>query len=111
MTFAAQGSTTVESGFRRTLAGSVIGAVLEWYEFAVYGALAATVFAEQFFPKSAPHTGILLAFGTQAGGFIARPLGGIFFGHLGDRIGRKPMLVATYMTLALATAGIGLLPT
>jgi MFS family permease len=101
----------VEAGFRRTLAGSVVGAVLEWYEFAVYGALAATVFASQFFPASAPHTGILLAFGTQAVGFVARPLGGIFFGHLGDRIGRKPMLVATYMTLALATAGIGLLPT
>ena len=101
----------VEAGFRRTLAGSVVGAVLEWYEFAVYGALAATVFAGQFFPASAPHTGILLAFGTQAVGFVARPLGGIFFGHLGDRIGRKPMLVATYMTLALATAGIGLLPT
>ena len=101
----------VEAGFRRTLAGSVIGAVLEWYEFAVYGALAATVFAGQFFPASAPHTGILLAFGTQAVGFAARPLGGIFFGHLGDRIGRKPMLVATYMTLALATAGIGVLPT
>jgi MFS family permease len=104
-------SSGVEAGFRRTLAGSVVGAVLEWYEFAVYGALAATVFAEQFFPASAPQAGILLAFGTQAVGFVARPLGGIFFGHLGDRIGRKPMLIATYMTLALATAGIGVLPT
>jgi MFS family permease len=103
--------TDVEAGFRRTLAGSVVGAVLEWYEFAVYGALAATVFGGQFFPASAPHTGILLAFGTQAVGFVARPLGGLFFGHLGDRVGRKPMLVATYVTLALATAGIGLLPT
>jgi MFS family permease len=99
------------AAFGRTLAGSLIGAVLEWYEFAVYGALAATVFAEQFFPAAEPHTGVLLAFGTQAVGFIARPLGGIFFGHLGDRIGRKPMLLATYVTLALATAGIGLLPT
>jgi MFS family permease len=97
--------------FRRTLAGSMVGAVLEWYEFAVYGALAAPVFAAQFFPSAAPYTGVLLAFGTQAVGFIARPLGGIVFGHLGDRIGRKPMLIATYITLGLATSGIGLLPT
>ncbi len=96
--------------FRRTLAGSMVGAVLEWYEFAVYGALAASVFAQQFFPSSAPHSALLLAFGTQAVGFVARPLGGIVFGQLGDRIGRKPMLIATYVTLALATAGIGLLP-
>jgi MFS family permease len=100
-----------EYAFGRTLAGSLVGAVLEWYEFAVYGALAATVFAEQFFPAAAPGTGVLLAFGTQAVGFVARPLGGVFFGHLGDRVGRKPMLIATYVTLALATAGIGLLPT
>jgi MFS family permease len=99
-----------DSGFGRALAGSMAGAVLEWYEFAVYGTLAATVFASQFFPESTPHTGVLLAFGTQAVGFVARPLGGIFFGHLGDQIGRKPMLVSTYVTLALATAGIGLLP-
>ena len=98
------------SGFGRALAGSMAGAVLEWYEFAVYGTLAATVFASQFFPESTPHTGVLLAFGTQAVGFVARPLGGIFFGHLGDQVGRKPMLVSTYVTLALATAGIGLLP-
>jgi MFS family permease len=96
--------------FGRTLAGSMVGAVLEWYDFAIYSALAATVFAEQFFPVAVPHTGVLLAFGTQAVGFVARPLGGIFFGHFGDRHGRQPMLVATYMTLALATAGIGLLP-
>jgi MFS family permease len=106
-----QGDHTTDVGaFGRTLAGSMVGAVLEWYDFAVYSALAATVFAEQFFPESAPHTRVLLAFGTQAVGFVARPLGGIFFGHLGDRIGRKPMLVATYVTLALATAGMGLLP-
>ena len=101
---------TSGTGFRRTLAGSMIGAVVEWYDFALYGALAASVFAEQFFPATVAHTGILLAFGTQAAGFVARPLGGIFFGHLGDKVGRKPMLVASYVTLALATAGIGLLP-
>jgi MFS family permease len=99
------------AGFGRTLAGSMAGAVLEWYEFAVYGALAASVFAEQYFPRAAPHTGVLLAFGTQAVGFLARPLGGIVFGHLGDKLGRKPMLIATYVTLAIATAGIGVLPT
>lgn len=97
-------------GFKRALAGSMVGAVLEWYDFAIYGALAASIFAGQFFPESAPYTGTLLALGTQAVGFIARPLGAIFFGHLGDRVGRKPMLIATYLILALATAMIGLLP-
>jgi MFS family permease len=99
-----------DSGFRRALAGSMAGAVIEWYDFAFYGALAATVFAKQFFPEPAAHTGVLLAFGTQAVGFIARPLGGIVFGHLGDKLGRKPMLVATYIILTRATAGISLLP-
>jgi MFS family permease len=99
------------TAFRRALAGSMAGAVLEWYEFSVYGALAGTVFAQQFFPSAVSHTALLLAFGTQAVGFVARPVGGVVFGHLGDKIGRKPMLVATYITLAIATAGIGLLPT
>jgi len=58
-------------GFHRAVAANVIGAVLEWYEFAVYGALAGTVFSRQFFPESTPHTGVLLAFGTQAVGFLA----------------------------------------
>ena len=58
-------------GFKRALAGSMVGAVLEWYDFAIYGALAASIFAGQFFPESAPYTGTLLALGTQAVGFIA----------------------------------------
>lgn len=103
--------TPEAKGFKRALTGSMAGAVLEWYDFAVYGALAATVFAGQYFPDSSPHVGVLLAFGTQAGGFLARPLGGMFFGHLTDKIGRKPILIATYVTLAIATACIGLLPT
>lgn len=109
-------TTTVDNApsnpttFRRVLSGSMVGAVLEWYDFAVYGALAATVFAEQFFPNSSPHTGILLAFGTQAIGFVARPLGGVVFGHLGDVKGRKFTLVITYVILGLATAMIGFLP-
>lgn len=96
--------------FRRALTGSMVGAVLEWYDFVVYGMLAATVFAGQFFPQADPTVGLMLAFGTQAIGFLARPLGGIVFGHLGDRIGRKPTLILTYTVLGIATAAIGLLP-
>ncbi|MFV0462930.1 MAG: MFS transporter [Nostocoides sp.] len=99
-----------EARFRRVLSGSMVGAVLEWYDFVVYGMLAATVFAGQFFPKEDARVGLMLAFGTQAVGFAARPLGGIAFGHLGDKIGRKPTLIVTYIVLGLATASIGFLP-
>lgn len=88
----------------------MVGAVLEWYDFVVYGTLAATVFAGQFFPGTDPTVGLILAFGTQAIGFVARPLGGIVFGHLGDKFGRKPILILTYIVLGIATAAIGLLP-
>lgn len=99
-----------DTRFRRALHGSMVGAVLEWYDFVVYGMLAATVFAGQFFPKEDPKVGLMLAFGTQAIGFAARPLGGIAFGHLGDKIGRKPTLIVTYIVLGLATTAIGFLP-
>jgi len=98
-------------GFRRVLAGSMAGAVLEWYDFAIYGILAATVLGPLFFPGDDPVAKLLLALATQGLGFVARPLGGIVFGHLGDRYGRKPILVATFLLLGASTAAVGLLPT
>ncbi|WP_026454258.1 MFS transporter [Saccharomonospora iraqiensis] len=99
------------SGFRRVLAGSMAGAVLEWYDFAIYGILAATVLGPLFFPGEGEIMKLLMALATQGIGFVARPLGGIVFGHLGDKFGRKPMLVTTFLLLGLSTAAIGLLPT
>ncbi|MFD2395772.1 MFS transporter [Prauserella oleivorans] len=87
------------------------GAVLEWYDFAIYGVLAATVLGPLFFPGDSGIVQLLMALATQGIGFIARPLGGIVFGHLGDKFGRKPMLVATFLLLGTSTAAIGLLPT
>lgn len=102
---------TPPRGFGRVMTGSMVGAVLEWYDFAVYGILAATVLGPLFFASKDPVVGILAALATQGIGFVARPLGGIVFGHLGDRFGRKPMLVTTFLVLGLSTAAIGLLPT
>ncbi|EID53530.1 MFS transporter [Saccharomonospora xinjiangensis] len=102
---------TAPSGFRRVLTGSMAGAILEWYDFAIYGVLAATVLGPLFFPGEDGITKLLLALATQGLGFVARPLGGIVFGHLGDRFGRKPMLVVTFLLLGTATAAIGVLPT
>ncbi|MGV8875339.1 MAG: MFS transporter [Rhodococcus sp. (in: high G+C Gram-positive bacteria)] len=100
-----------DRGFRRVLAGGMAGAVLEWYDFAIYGILAATVLGPLFFPGSDGTVKLLLALATQGLGFVARPLGGIVFGHLGDKFGRKPMLVVTFLLLGVSTATIGLLPT
>jgi MFS family permease len=109
------GSTVTDqppkSGFKRVLTGSMAGAVLEWYDFAIYGILAATVLGPLFFPGDSGVAKLLLALATQGLGFVARPLGGIVFGHLGDKFGRKPMLVITFLMLGTATAAIGLLPT
>ncbi len=99
------------SSFKRVLTGSMAGAVLEWYDFAIYGILAATVLGPLFFPGDSGVAKLLLALATQGLGFVARPLGGIVFGHLGDKYGRKPMLVTTFILLGTATAAIGLLPT
>jgi metabolite-proton symporter len=90
---------------------SLIGTAVEWYDFFLYGSAAALVFGTLFFPKSDPVTATLLAFGTYALGFVARPLGGIVFGHYGDRVGRKKMLVVSLMMMGVATIAIGLLPT
>src|SRR6185312_14178791 len=90
---------------------SCLGTVIEWYDFLVYATAAALIFNKQFFPTLDPLTGTLAALGTYAVGFLARPLGGALFGHFGDRLGRKSMLVLTLFIMGLSTFCIGLLPT
>jgi len=99
-----------QSRLRVILAASV-GSALEWYDFFLYGTAAALVFGELFFPKSDPVVGTLLAFLTFGVGFVVRPIGGILFGIMGDRYGRKPVLVATLLMIGIGTTLIGLLPT
>src|SRR5881394_2517168 len=95
---------------RRVMMASAVGSALEWYDFFIYGTAAALVFSDLFFPKFEPTTGLLLSFATFGVGFFARPFGGMVFGHLGDRIGRKPMLVVTLLLVGVATFLIGLVP-
>ena len=96
---------------RKVVAASFIGTTIEWYDFFLYGTAAALVFNELFFPEAEPLVGTLLAFSTYAVGFAARPIGGIVFGHFGDRIGRKSMLVLSLLIMGIATVLIGCLPT
>src|SRR5687768_3906802 len=96
---------------RKVVLASFIGTTIEWYDFFLYGTAAALVFNRLFFPTVDPLTGTLSSFGTFAVGFIARPLGGIVFGHYGDRVGRKSMLVYSLVIMGVATFLIGLLPT
>jgi metabolite-proton symporter len=99
------------SSVRKVIVASLIGTSLEWYDFFIYGTAAALVFNQLFFPTFDPLVGTLLAFTTYAVGFVARPLGGLVFGHYGDRIGRKNVLVVTLLLMGIATFAIGLLPT
>lgn len=99
------------SSVTRVVAASFVGTMIEWYDFFLYGTAAALVFNRLFFPTLDPRAGTMAAFATYAVGFFARPVGGIVFGHFGDRIGRKSMLVSTLMLMGVATFLIGLLPT
>jgi MHS family shikimate/dehydroshikimate transporter-like MFS transporter len=96
---------------RNVVAASFVGTTIEWYDFFLYGTAAALVFDKLFFPNAEPLVGTLLAFSTYAVGFAARPLGGIVFGHFGDRVGRKSMLVLSLLIMGIATVLIGCLPT
>ncbi|WP_431710262.1 MFS transporter [Glutamicibacter uratoxydans] len=89
---------------------SFIGTTIEYYDFFIYGTAAALVFPRLFFPEATPLMGTLLSFATFGVGFLARPLGGVVFGHFGDRIGRKKMLVISLVGMGLATMLMGLLP-
>ncbi len=94
----------------RAVTASAIGTTIEWYDFFLYGVAAAAVFPQKFFPRSDPFTGTLLSFTTFFVGFAARPVGAALFGHYGDRVGRKALMVTTMMLMGLATVGIGLVP-
>src|SRR6201988_3440593 len=96
---------------RRVVVASLIGATVEWYDFFLYGVVAGIVFNQLYFPAGNPVVATLLAYATFAVGFVTRPLGGIIFGHFGDRLGRKRMLVLTLMIMGVATFLIGLVPT
>ncbi len=102
-------------GKKRTMASVVfagsIGTIIEWYDFLIYGTAAALVFNTLFFPNVDPLTGTLASLGTYAVGFLARPAGAVLFGHFGDRIGRKTMLMITMLVMALGTFSVGILPT
>ena len=99
------------AGFGRVVGASVIGTTVEWYDFFLYGSAAALVFPALFFPEQSAFAGTLLSFGTYAVGFAARPIGALVFGHFGDRIGRKKLLVISLLMMGGATFAIGLLPT
>jgi metabolite-proton symporter len=104
-------SPPTPNSLKRIVAASLIGTTIEWYDFFLYGSAAALVFNKLFFPESDPLVGTLLSFLTYAIGFAARPLGALVFGHYGDRLGRKKLLVLSLLMMGGATFAIGLLPT
>lgn len=95
---------------RKVVIASVIGATIEWYDFFLYGVVAGIVFNQLYFPSDDPLVSTMLAYGTFAVGFLSRPIGGVIFGHFGDKIGRKSMLIMTMMIMGVATFLIGLVP-
>ncbi|MFD2816832.1 MFS transporter [Paracoccus aerius] len=100
-----------DNDVRKVVFASLVGSTIEWYDFFLYGVVAGIVFNKLYFPSDNETVSILLAYATFAVGFVARPLGGLVFGHYGDRIGRKTMLVITLLLMGGATVAIGLLPT
>ncbi|MGI5146903.1 MFS transporter [Plantactinospora sp. CA-294935] len=103
--------TTPPAELRRVVSASLVGTALEWYDFFIYGTAAALVFNDIFFPDAEPAVGTLVAFATFGVAFLFRPVGGFFFGRLGDRIGRRSTLIITTLVMGIATGLIGLLPT
>jgi hypothetical protein len=99
------------TSLRRCVLVGLAGSTIEWYDFFIYAAATALVFTKLFFPGADPLAGTLLAFSTFAVGFLMRPIGAAVFGHVGDRIGRKPALVSAMVAMGVATTAIGLLPT
>lgn len=97
------------SGRTRTILAGLVGNIMEWYDFAIYGYFAATI-GKQFFPSEDPAISLIASFGAFAAGFLARPLGGIVFGRIGDIVGRKRVLMLSVMAMAVPTTLIAFLP-
>ncbi|MFD4192290.1 MFS transporter, partial [Amycolatopsis thermoflava] len=95
---------------RRVVGASLVGTTIEWYDFFIYASAASLVFGKQFFPSLDGTAALLASFATLGVSFVARPIGGIVAGHLGDRVGRKAVLVATLLLMGISTIGVGLLP-
>ena len=106
----AAGAEAERAGMGKIVLASLVGTTIEFYDFYIFGTAAALVFGPMFFPKSAPETQALNAYLTFGIAFLARPVGSFLFGHFGDRVGRKSALVATMLTMGLATTLIGALP-
>jgi MFS family permease len=104
-------TATISAPNRRMLVSCFLGTTIEWYDFLVYGFLAPLAFNTLFFPALSPLAGTIAVFGVFAVGFVARPIGGVFFAHFGDRIGRKPIMVSTLVLMGASTTAIGLTPT
>ena len=100
-----------QATIRKVVASALVGATIEWYDFFLYGVVAGLVFNKLYFPGHDPLVSTMLAYATFAVGFVTRPLGGVIFGHFGDKLGRKSMLVLTLMIMGVATFLIGLVPT
>lgn len=103
-------ATAAPNQARKAGIAALVGTTLEWYDFLIYGTAAALVLNSQFFPNADPTVGTLAAFATYAVGFLARPLGGIVLGNMGDKVGRKKMLIFTIVLMGVATTLIGVLP-
>ena len=109
-THASHSAAPAAPSARRVAVASAVGATIEWYDFFLYGTAAGLVFDKLFFNGLSGPAAQFAAFGTFAVGFLARPVGGFFFGHFGDRVGRKKMLLLTLLIMGVGTAAIGLLP-
>lgn len=106
----ASGEVVREQSIWRVATAAFVGTLVEWYDYYIYGTAAALIFSGQFFPDVDPTTALIASFATFGVGFLARPLGGLFAGHYGDRIGRKSMLIFTLSLMGVSTVLIGLLP-
>lgn len=100
-----------DANIRKAVTAATVGTVIEWYDYALYGAASGLIINKLFFPNLSPSTGVLAAFATFAVGYFARPVGGIVISHIGDKFGRKPALILTIAMMGAATVLMGLLPT
>ena len=110
MTVTLTADQTLRKNRLRAVVSSSVGTTIEWYDFFLYGVAAATVFPQKFFPSSDPFVATMLSFTTFFVGFAARPIGAAIFGHYGDRVGRKKLLVFTMIVMGASTMGVGLIP-